>query len=87
MLVDPEQRSSSIGFPEVHISPYILCSLYLYVFQRERQRFGNVEMLAWESFFSVIFSSLWLACEHVIWGITDGRKSKLARCWLIELGE
>ena len=74
-------------FPKVHISPYILCYLYLYLFQRERQGFGNVEVLTWESFFSVIFSSLWLACKHVIWGRIDGRESKLARCWLIELGE
>ena len=58
MLVDPEQRSSSLGFPNVHISPYILCYLHLYLFQREKQGFGNVEVLAWESLFFVIFSSL-----------------------------
>lgn len=83
---DPEHRPSSIGFPIVQLFPYYFLLPPLYLTQRESK---DLEMLRCQPGKNLLFmtrSAPW-PCEHVIWERTGGRKRKLARDWLIELGE
>lgn len=53
---DPEHRPSSIGFPIVHLFPTIFCYLHLYLTQREKQGFGDVNMSTRKSLLFVTLS-------------------------------